>query len=76
MTREMQLIEVRQHLEAWMSADLALAKGQEFRMGSRLLRMPDLQYVRSMIQYWEEKVSALEGGRGRKRHFHIIPVDL
>lgn len=74
MTRFEKLEEARKYLNAWMQAELHLATGQEFRMGTRTLRMPDLTYVKNQILFWEKRVAALEGVKGR-RTFRVIPCD-
>jgi len=74
MTKAERLDEAKRHLCAWMEAELQVAKGQEFSMGSRKLTMPDLPYIVERIGYWRREVSKLEGG-GR-RIFHVIPRDL
>ncbi|WP_282012846.1 DUF6148 family protein [Pyramidobacter piscolens] len=75
MTLSEKIAEAEKHLQAWKEADLHLARGSEYRMGTRVLKLVDVQYVKSMIQYWQNQLNALNGA-GRKRHFHIVPVDL
>jgi hypothetical protein len=75
MTRAEQLTQAKEHLTAWMNAELKIAKGQEFRMGSRKLTMADLSYVGDRIRYWKNQVAMLEGGGGCRRTFHVIPMD-
>ncbi len=75
MTKTERIADARAHLEAWKEADLKVARGQEYRMGTRTLRLVDAPYIQKMITYWQAQLDALEGGRGR-RHFHIVPVDL
>lgn len=75
MTKTERLEEARTHLKAWLDAELTVSKGQEFRMGGRKLTMPDLPYIAERIRWWRHQVSMLEGGGGRGRTFHVIPVD-
>tara|TARA_B100001123_G_scaffold124129_1_gene144591 strand:+ start:8066 stop:8296 length:231 start_codon:yes stop_codon:yes gene_type:complete len=47
-------------LDAWIAADLAVAKGQSYTMNGRSLTMANVKEVREQILYWERRVSAFE----------------
>ena len=74
MTKAERLAEAKKYLCAWMEAELQVAKGQEFSMGSRKLTMPDLPYIVERIAYWRREVARLEGGD--RRICHVVPLDL
>ena len=47
-------------LDAWIAADLAVAKGQSYSMNGRSLTLANAKEIREQIQYWERRVSAFE----------------
>lgn len=47
-------------LDAWIAADLAVAKGQSYSMNGRSLTLANSKEIRDQIQYWERRVSAFE----------------
>lgn len=66
------LEQARQHLEAWMAADLALATGKEYTMGSRRLTRADALEIKERIAYWSSQVQQLTGQGRRTRR--VIPL--
>lgn len=67
----------REQLMVWYEAMEAVASGQEYKIGTRMLSMPHLQEIRTQIKYWEDKVAQLQrGGRRGRRTFNIVPVDI
>ena len=67
------LDQARQHLDAWMAADLALATGKEYRIGSRTLQRSDASEVKERINFWAREVNKLQGKSIRTRR--VIPFD-
>jgi len=47
-------------LDAWIAADLAVAKGQSYSMNGRSLTLANSREIREQIQYWERRVASLE----------------
>jgi hypothetical protein len=47
-------------LDAWLAADLSVAKGQSYSMNGRSLTLANSREIREQIQYWERRVAALE----------------
>jgi len=47
-------------LDAWVAADLAVAKGQSYSMNGRSLTLANSKEIREQIQYWERRVYAFE----------------
>ncbi len=45
-------------LDAWIAADLAVAKGQSYTMNGRSLTLANAKEIREQIQYWERRVAA------------------
>lgn len=68
----MTLEQANQHLQAWLSADLALATGKEYNISGRMLRRTDASEVKERIAYWSKQVSQLTG---RRRSRRVIPID-
>ena len=46
-------------LDAWIAADLAVAKGQSYSMNGRSLTMANVKEIREQIHYWERRLAAL-----------------
>jgi hypothetical protein len=62
-------------LDLWMTAETAVASGQEYTIGSRNLRRADLKEIRGQIDYWNGWVQRLSnGGNGGMRVRGITPV--
>jgi hypothetical protein len=47
-------------LNAWIAADLAVAKGQSYSMNGRSLTLANTREIREQIQYWERRVASLQ----------------
>lgn len=47
-------------LDAWVAADLAVAKGQSYSMNGRTLTMANTREIREQIQYWERRLATLQ----------------
>jgi hypothetical protein len=47
-------------LDAWIAADLAVAKGQSYSMNGRSLTLANTRDIREQIQYWERRVVAFQ----------------
>jgi len=45
-------------LNAWIKADLAVAKGQSYSMNGRSITLANIREIREQITYWERKVAA------------------
>lgn len=54
------LTQAQTALDAWITADLAVAKGQSYSMNGRSLTLANSKEIREQIQYWERRVSAFE----------------
>lgn len=47
------------HLDAWLAADLAVAKGQSYSIQGRSLSRVDAETIKSQIAYWQGVVNSL-----------------
>lgn len=69
----------KQHLNAWLEAELQVTTNQSYTIGSRSLTRADLADIREQIAFWEGKVAKLENQQkhgGRNRMIRIVPRDL
>lgn len=69
------LEQARQHLQAWLNADLALATMKEYRTaGGRTLTRANAAEITERIRFWRQEVKRLQGGRS-SRFRRVIPYD-
>lgn len=69
----------QKHLNAWLEAELEVTTNQSYTIGSRSLTRADLRDIRKQIEYWQNRVDALETiirHGGRSRIFRGVPRDL
>lgn len=67
----------RTHLNAYLEADLALATGKSYKIGSRNLTRLDAAEVKERIQFWSNEVERLEAGRKKGiRAYRAVIRDL
>lgn len=69
----------KQHLNAWLEAELVVTTGQSYQIGSRRLDRANLYQIREQIKYWENKVNELElmnRKRGKVKVMRAVPRDL
>lgn len=67
--------EAKEHLQAWLKADLALATSKEYTIGNRRLTRANVQEVKDRINFWRNEVARLEN-RPRRRAYRVIPRDI
>lgn len=73
------LEKVKNRLEAYYDAEMAILSSQSYKMGNQVLTRADLIEVRKAIRELENLVSELESvvnGKGRRKTFRVIPRDL
>lgn len=66
-------------LNTWLAAEEAVATGQSYQIGTRMLTRADLKQIREEMEYWASKLAeaeAEEKSRGRNRLFHFVPRDV
>lgn len=56
-------------LNAWIKADLAVAKGQSYSMNGRSLTLANTREIREQIHYWERRVAAFSNA---KQHNNVV----
>lgn len=54
---EWTIYEAKEHLQAWLEADLALATGKEYTIGNRRLTRANVQEVKDRINFWRNEVA-------------------
>ena len=63
------------HLDAWIAADIAVATGQSYTIGSRRLDRTNAREIRENITFWDGKVKSLSSiSSGGIRVRGITPV--
>lgn len=58
------LAQAQAHLDEWLAADLAVAGGQAYTIGSRSFTRANAAEIRKNIDYWEGRVQRLSRGSG------------
>ena len=71
----MNLETARTMLKGWLAAEQAVMSGQEYKMGTQMLRRADLDMIAQRVKYWSAEVAKYEG-RPRNRVQQVIPRDL
>lgn len=66
------LQEAKEHLKVWLKAEMAVAAGQSYQLGSKRLDRANLYQIREQIKFWRDEIKSLEG---RRRTVGIIPRD-
>jgi hypothetical protein len=55
-------VQAQAHLDIWLAADLAVATGQSYQYGDRMLTRANASEIRENINFWESKVNQLSSG--------------
>ena len=69
----------KKYLETWLEAETEVAITQAYTIGGKSFTRANLGEIRKQIEYWSNKVSALENvakNKGRNRTYRIVPRDL
>lgn len=71
------LDEAKLHLKTWMDAELAVATGQSYKIGTRSLTRANLSDIMAQIKFWRNEVARLESGAGGgARVLRAVPRDM
>ena len=65
-------------LKTWLDAEEAVATGQSYQIGTRMLTRADLKQIREQMEYWAGKLAEAEAAEqrgGRNRIFQFVPRD-
>lgn len=68
-----------QQVNIWLEAERAIATGQSYQIGTRMLTRADLKAAREELEYWAGKLTeadAEEKCGGRNRAYRFVPRDL
>ena len=66
-------------LQTWLDAEEAVAAGQSYQIGTRMLTRADLKQIREQMEYWAGKLAKAEAEEkcgGRNRTYRFVPRDL
>ena len=67
----------KEHLQAFLEAEIAVATGQSYRIGSRSLTRANLSEIKERINFWNNEVERLESGRPKGiRQMRVVIRDL
>ena len=69
----------KKHLEMWLEAESEVAINQSYTIGGKSFTRANLGEIRKQIEYWSNKVQALENiakRNGRNRVYRVVPRDL
>ena len=69
----------RKKLNTWLAAEEAIATGQSYQIGSRMLTRADLKRVREEMEYWAGKLAEAEAEDkhgGRNRAYRAVARDV
>ena len=65
-------------LQTWLDAEEAVATGQSYQIGTRMLTRADLKQIREQMEYWAGKLAEAEAAEqrgGRNRIYQFVPRD-
>lgn len=66
------LAQAQTHLDAWMAADLAVAKNQSYTIGARTYTRADAKEIAQNVERWQSWVNRLSSGRGGMRVTYAV----
>ena len=69
----------KKHLVMWLEAESEVAINQSYTIGGKSFTRANLGEIRKQIEYWSNKVQALENiakRKGRNRVYRVVPRDL
>lgn len=69
----------KQKLNTWLEAEEAVATGQSYQIGNRMLTRADLKQIREQMEYWAGKLAqaeAEEKSGGRNRAYRAVIRDV
>ena len=69
----------KKHLEMWLEAESEVAINQSYTIGGKSFTRANLGEIRKQIEYWSNKLQALENiakRKGRNRVYRVVPRDL
>lgn len=73
------LVTAKKHLDMWLEAESEVAINQAYTIGGKSFTRANLGEIRRQIEYWSNKVQALENiakRKGRNRVYRVVPRDL
>lgn len=63
----------QKHLDAWLKADLAVAQGQSYMIGTRTLTRAHSREIRRNIQLWSDRLAQIKRKSSGPRTIQVIP---
>ena len=68
--------ECKKHLQSWLDADLALATGKSYQMGTQNLTRANAAEVKERIEYWKKNLELAQNGGRKRKIYGVIPRDI
>jgi len=65
---------IKEMLQAWVAAEIAVIAGRSYKIGSRELTRVDIGDIRAAQTYWETRLNRLNSGGPRV--MRVTPRDL
>lgn len=69
----------KRKVETWLAAEEAIATGQSYQLGTRMLTRANLTAVRNELEYWAGKLAEAEAEEkqgGRNRAYRAVIRDV
>lgn len=63
----------QKHLDAWLEADLAVAQGQSYTIGTRTLTRAHSGEIRRNIQLWSDRLAQIKRKSSGPRTIQVVP---
>lgn len=63
----------KEHLNAWLAADLAVSKGQSYTIGNRVLTRVNSSEINKNIKLWADRLAQAQRKSKGPRTYQIIP---
>lgn len=72
------LEQAKEHLQAWMEAELKVTTGQSYTIGRKQLTRANLSEISEKIRFWSNEVVKIENqmkNKGTNRVYRVVPRD-
>lgn len=72
------LDQAKEHLQAWMEAELKVTTGQSYTIGRKQLTRANLSEISEKIRFWSNEVVKIENqmkNKGTNRVYRVVPRD-
>lgn len=70
--------QVKNQLDAWLEANIAVSQGQSYQIGSRNLTRANCKEILDQIKFWQnelDKIEMIEVQKSRNKAWRVVPID-